>query len=252
MNIVVVNLVLAGDGQEDNTWTHNPVLTTTEKKDRTDKSKTRVKIDRSTSHVSARALSITDESPLQSTVTNASQKSHSESLKVSASTSVYVNDDHIKSNKDSLHDLFSPPSRKNSPRFATTIADGDPKQSSSKTEKSTDPRPVRWLTDPDMLCKAIPESRVFQFGYRPLQNEKLSAHFYDEVAKALLEKLPTVELKHPIIFISCRDGGFVVEKALILAASAEDQTLYRMTSGVLFLGTPFEYSQSFRKLFPST
>jgi hypothetical protein len=64
-----------------------------------------------------------------------------------------------------------------------------------------------------MLCKAIPESRVFQFGYRPLQNEKLSATFYERMAKALVEKLSIVALEHPIIFIGCGDGGFVIEKA---------------------------------------
>jgi hypothetical protein len=57
VNIVVFNLVLIGEGQEDNTWAHNPVLAPTERKDRTDKAKKRANIDRSTSYVRARASS---------------------------------------------------------------------------------------------------------------------------------------------------------------------------------------------------
>lgn len=105
-----------------------------------------------------------------------------------------------------------------------------------------DDKPINWLVDDGMLCHAIPEAEIFQFGYRlgPAP-ESLTSEFYERVSQALrreIEKridLNLLEsdqdstnlqdsLKGPIIFIAFGDGGIIVELALSAAHEEFEQT----------------------------
>jgi len=255
VNIVVVNLVLVGDGKEDSTWAYTPKLKSAEKSGIAAIKNEREKLN---PHAKSSRSSLDEGtfSGLQRVLSNTSQTSHLDRRATPATTPTDINaeiDDQNKSKKEKVRDYFQmPPSRRNSPRTPPPSVSGSAKQTPSKPEKPLEPKSVRWLTDHDMLCKAIPESRVFQFGYRLGLNTKLTADFYDCMAKELLEKIYTSEdslLKHPIIFVAYGDGGFVVEKALVLAADSNDPRVYQLTAGVVFLGTPFEYSKDFINVF---
>ena len=100
-----------------------------------------------------------------------------------------------------------------------------------------------WLRD--FLPTAIPEARIFTFGYNAGLAFTRSVSNVDDYARILLERLMAARrksagTKRPIVFICHSLGGIVMKKALVIAHERSDryQSLSSEVYGVIFMGTP--------------
>jgi hypothetical protein len=135
------------------------------------------------------------------------------------------------------------------------------------------PPPVNWLSDENMLPKALLDARVLQFGYpiisRPSDPDKRMRDL-DLAASRLSSHL--MELRkdcpnRPILFIGHDFGVVVIERALIRLAETvaekkdaetvgeenqaepvreknPKQSVLESTAGIIFLATPFKGSEN--------
>jgi hypothetical protein len=108
------------------------------------------------------------------------------------------------------------------------------------------PNEIFWLQD--ILPQALPNARIFTWGYDVRVAKFLSPSSSLSVkqhAETLLSDLVGVRTNFrfrssKVIFVAHSLGGIVVKKALSLSASSETATgeILRQTAGVCFLGTP--------------
>ncbi|KAF2476890.1 uncharacterized protein BDR25DRAFT_41992 [Lindgomyces ingoldianus] len=101
-----------------------------------------------------------------------------------------------------------------------------------------------WLQD--FLPSAVPNARIFTYGYNSAIAFSGSAARVDDYARYLLERLVAKRRnlstydRRPIIFICHSLGGIVLKKALVLAHERSERyhTISSDTFGVMFMGTP--------------
>ncbi|MCJ1270553.1 hypothetical protein MMC22_010450 [Lobaria immixta] len=100
-----------------------------------------------------------------------------------------------------------------------------------------------WLRD--FVPKAVPEARIFTFGYNSAVAFSGSASRIDDFAQHLLERLVQKRrayrnLNRPIIFVAHSLGGIVFKKALVIAheRGSRYQDLSASVKSVIFMGVP--------------
>ncbi|THX71514.1 hypothetical protein D6D04_09473, partial [Aureobasidium pullulans] len=114
---------------------------------------------------------------------------------------------------------------------------------------------VNWLSDPIMLPQVVPNARVMRYGYKSAWAGAMAIrHNTSQVAHRFLLALSRERREHPsrpLIIIAHCFGGLVVLKvygtadrvyqALLQAhnGSTEWESIFRSTTGLIFLGTPF-------------
>lgn len=116
--------------------------------------------------------------------------------------------------------------------------------------------PIRSFTDAetgccwlrDLLPVSQPHCRVSSYGYNADFRASSQASLSDE-ARELCQNLWNFDSENttlrPRIFICHSLGGILVKRALIDARqSSQFQNVYKLTSGILFLGTPHRGSSS--------
>ncbi|KAI9367001.1 hypothetical protein BJX61DRAFT_547923 [Aspergillus egyptiacus] len=144
-------------------------------------------------------------------------------------------------------------SRKLSFPLAGRLFDPGEAQSHQSTEGETAAsRSVRWLDDPSMLPRFLPQASVLNFTYPkpPPGGGSWEIYVYN-VAIQFLHRLKeweeTLAEKRPILYIGHGLGGLILQAAAPRAGSEEIDT------GYIFLNTPFpEFApSSFMEIYPS-
>ena len=175
--------------------------------------------------------------------------------------------------EDSHRNSEQPPQRE-----SPATVGADPKSAPAKgTRKQSvandqggepkEPEKVNWLKDDKMLPRALPECRVLGFCYpttfpasTPAQNvlESLAREFlkavekrWEDDARVEQQENDSHRRRAPIIFIGHELGGLIIEKALSIADTPQNEkekSLLSLTAAVIFLATPFPDSGSKEKV----
>ncbi|KAK5994851.1 Nephrocystin-3-like protein [Cladobotryum mycophilum] len=110
---------------------------------------------------------------------------------------------------------------------------------------------INWLSDNDMLPKAVPRARIITYNWHTqFSKDAIELTLRDHANSLLLDlnafRDRTGEPKtRPIVFIASCFGGLVLAKALTISASSAGREnghgfVRDATVGVVFLGTPFK------------
>ncbi|KAI9855289.1 MAG: hypothetical protein M1824_006216 [Vezdaea acicularis] len=154
--------------------------------------------------------------------------------------------DHTAEGPFGLHIVYDPPGA-NVDIIAVHGLGSNPKYAWTRKIKDAEgEREVKWLEDSDLLPAAIPNARIFTFGYESKWHKDAAWQRRSLCAVQLLDALyakrqQEEETKYrPLIFIGHSFGGVVIEQALVDASQHDGPFLHlsMSTIGIVFLGTP--------------